>query len=134
MGVLFEAGGDTAEMLDLVEEALDEIALLVECLGKAVLFLAVGLVGYVRCCPLRLDLLAQPVRVIGFVAEQDIAFAQAGQQGAGAQKIMSLAGGQDDFDRQAAGVGEGVDLGRQSSSGAAQTMNCVVFFTLAACW
>lgn len=38
----FEASGDTAEMFDLVEEALDAVALLAECLGKAVLFFAVA--------------------------------------------------------------------------------------------
>ena len=120
-------------MLDLVEEALDPIALLVERLGKAMLFLAVGLVGYVRCRALCLDPLAQPIGVIGFVAEEDIAFAQAGQQGVGAQKVMGLARGEEDFDRQAARIGGRMDLGCKSSSGAAHTMNCVAFFTLAAC-
>ncbi len=129
----FEASGDAAEKLDPVEEAFDEVALLVERLGKAMLFLAVGLVGYVRRRALCLDPLAQPIGVIGFVAEEDIAFAQAGQQGVGAQKVMGLARRQDEVDRQAARIGERVDLGRQSSSGAAHTMNCVAFFTLAAC-
>ena len=131
--MFFEARGDAAEMLDLVEEALDPIALLVERPGKAMLFLTIGLVGYVRCRALRLDALAQPIGVIGFVAEQDIAIGQAGQQSIGAQKVMGLARGEEDFDRQAARIGERMDLGRQSSSGAAHTMNCVAFFTLVAC-
>ena len=131
--MFFEAGGDAAEMLDPVEEAFDEVALLVERLGKAMLFLAVGLVGYVRRRALCLDPLAQPVRVIGFVAEQDIAVTQAGQQGVGTQKVVGLARSEQDIDRQAARIGDRVDLGRQSSSGAAHTMNCGAFFTLAAC-
>ncbi len=81
MGVFFEAGGDAAEMLDPVEEAFDEVALLVERLGKAMLFLAVGLVGYVRRRAPCLDPLAQPIGVIGFVAEEDIAkFCNSGRQ------------------------------------------------------
>ena len=131
--MLFEASGDTAEMFDLVEESFDEVALFVERLGKAMLFLAVGLVGYVRCRALCLDPLAQPIGIIGFVAEKDIAIAQVGQQDVGAQKVVGLARGEEEFDRQAARIGERVDLGRQSSSGAAHTMNCVAFFTLAAC-
>ena len=54
-------------------------------------FLAIGLVGYVRCRALCLDQLAQPIGVIGFVAEKDIAFAQIAQQGVGAQQIVGLA-------------------------------------------
>ena len=91
--MLFEARGDTSEMLDPVEESFDEIAFLVERLGKAMFFVAVRLVGYVRCRALCLDPLAQPISVIGFVAEKDIAFAQVGQQGVGAQKIVGLARG-----------------------------------------
>ncbi len=120
-------------MFDSVEETLDEIALLVERLGKAVLVLAVGLVGYVGHGAPCLDLPAQPVGVIGLVTEQDIAFAQGAQQVPGPQKVMGLARRQDEFDRQAARIGERVDLGRQSASGAAHTMNVVAFFTLAAC-
>ena len=71
----FEARGDTAEMLDPVEELFDEVAFLIERIGKAMLFLAVGLVGYVRRRALCLDPLAQPIAVIGFIAEKVIAFA-----------------------------------------------------------
>jgi len=131
--VLFEARGDAAEMLDLVEEAFDLVALLIERLGEAMPFPAGGLVGDVRRCTLSLDALAQPIGVIGFVAEKDIAFAQIDQQGVGAQKIVGLARGEEELDRQATCIGERVDLGGQSSSGAAHTMNCIAFFTLAAC-
>ena len=62
-------------------------------------FLAIGLVGYVRRRALCLDALAQPIGVIDLVAEKDIAFARIDQQGVGAQKIMGLARGEEDFDR-----------------------------------
>ena len=47
--MLLEAkGGDTAEMLNTFEELFEEIALLIERLGKAMLFVVVGFVGYIR--------------------------------------------------------------------------------------
>ena len=70
----FKARGDTAEMFDPVEESFDAVALLIKRFGKAMLFVAVGLVGYVRCRALCLDPLAQPIGIIGFVAEKDITY------------------------------------------------------------
>ena len=110
-------------MLDPVEEAFDPIALLVKRFGKAVLFLAVRLVGDVRRRALCFDLPAQPIGVIGFVAEQHITFAQANQQFSGADQVMGLTRRQDNLDRQAARIGERVDLGRQPTSGAAKTIS-----------
>ena len=97
MGVLFEVFGDAAEILDLVEKAFDLVALLIERLGEAMPFPAVGFVGYARRRALRLDALAQPIGVIGFVAEKNIAVAQTGPQGVGAEKVVGLARGEQDF-------------------------------------
>ena len=68
--MLFEVCGDTAEIPDLVEKAFDLVALLIERLGEAMPFPAVGFVGYARRRALRLDALAQPIGVIGCVADQ----------------------------------------------------------------
>lgn len=129
--MLFEAGCDPAEMLDPVEEELDEIALPVERPRKAVLVLAVGLVGYVGRRALCFELPAQPVRVVGFVAEQDIVFGQSAQQIPGTQKVMGLAARQDELGRQATRISERVNVSRQSLSGAAHTVNWDALLTLA---
>ena len=120
-------------MLDPVEEALDVIALFVKSLGETVALLAVGLVGNVRCSTLGLDPLSDPVRVVGFVAENDTTVGKIGQQHCRAVGVMSLAGGEGQLDWQATGIGERMDLGGQSSSAKSNTVNLIVFFTLAAC-
>lgn len=133
MGVFFEAHGDAAVVFDPVEEALDAVALFVDPLGEAMLFPAVGFVGDIGCRTLGLDLLAQPIGVVGLVGQEDITLAQAAQQDRGALEVMGLARREGELDRQAAGIDEGVDLGCQSSSRETQTMNSVAFFRLAAC-
>ena len=47
--------------------------------------------------------------------------------------VARLTRRQDQFERQAASVGQGVDLGGQPAAGAAHTAIRVAFFELAAC-
>ena len=131
--MFLKARYDTPEVFDPVEETLDVVAFLVKGLGEAVTMLAVDLVGNVRCRALGLDPFPDPVRVVGLVAEQNTAVRQTGQQHGGPLGVVGLAGGEDQFDGQAPRIRERMDLGGQSSSRTAHTMNSVVFFTLAAC-
>ena len=131
--MFFETCRDTSEVLDLVKEAFDVVAFLVEDLGEAMANLAVDLVRNVRCRALILDPVSDPIRVVSLVAENDVSVGEVGQQHRRAVGVMGLAGGQRQFDWKPPRIGEGMDLGGQSSSRAAHTMNSVVFFTLAAC-
>ena len=131
--MFFEARGDTAEVFDPVEEPFDAIAFLIKRFGEAVTMLAVYLVGNVRRRALGIDPLPDPIGVVSLVAKQDTATVQVAQQHRRAVDVMGLAGGERQLDRQPPGIGEGVNLGGQSSSAAAHTMNRGVFFTLAAC-
>jgi len=79
------------------------------------------------------DLAAQPIGVIGLIGEHDGVLAQMAEQLRGDRAIASLAGRQDQFERQSARIGQGVDLGRQPAAGAAHTAIRVAFFELAAC-
>lgn len=116
----FEARSDAPEMLDLVEEAFDPVALLLERLGGATPFVAVGDVGEVRRRAPGLNALAQPIGIIGLAAKKDITFAQIDEQGLRAQKIVGLARGAEELDRQATGIGEHVDFDDQSFSAECQ--------------
>ena len=57
--------------------------------------------------------MAERVAVVGAVGEEDLAGAEGAQHVGGAAAIVGLAFGQLQRDRQAVGVDEGVDLGRQ---------------------
>jgi hypothetical protein len=45
-----------------------------------------------------------------------------------------LAGGQAEPDREALGIDDGMDLGREATAGATETMISTPLFAVAACW
>src|SRR5258705_10373146 len=111
--VLFEARGDSSKVLELVEEALHEIAQVVEKGAESWPVHAPGYgldvgpgaaLGHAR---------AQGVAVIGAVAEQDLARTEGAQHVGGALAVVGLAGAELQGNRIAVGIDEGVDLGRQ---------------------
>jgi hypothetical protein len=122
--VFFEARGDSPEMFELVEEALDEIAQAIE----------VGAENRDIDAPRhRLDVgpcaavgqgLAEGVAVIGAVGEQGLARADAVQHIGGAPAVMRLALAQLEGDWIAVGVHNGVDFGRQPSARAPHASGC----------
>lgn len=113
------SGGDSAEVLEAAEHALDGVALPVEDGRKAILPTPVGFGGNVRRGTLALDLSTDGIAVIAFVAMQDVGFRHELQQGIGRRAIGHLATGQEEGDRAASTVGQGVDLGGAPASGAA---------------
>ena len=113
------SGGDSAEVLETAEHALDGIALPVENGRKAVLPTAVGFGRNVRRGALAFDLSTNGIAVIAFVAMKDVGFRHELQQGVGRRAIGHLATGQEEGDRAASTVGQGVDLGGAPASGAA---------------
>ena len=99
--MFFETGCDASEVLDLVEEAPDVIALSVKDLGETMTVLSVDFVGDVRRRALGLDSLPDPVGVVGLVAENDAAAGKVGQQHRRAVGVVGLARGEDELDGQA---------------------------------
>src|SRR5258705_2303031 len=113
--VLFEARGDSSEVLELVEEALHEIAEAVEKGAESWPVHAPGhgldvgpgaTLGHAR---------AQRVAVIGAVGEQDLARTEGAEHVGGTLAVVGLAGAELQGNRIAVGIDEGVDLGRQSA-------------------
>lgn len=131
--MFFEPGCDATTVFDPVKEPFDAIALLVERFGEAMSLRSIGFVGNVGGGPLGLDMVAYPIGIIGFVGQQDIAVSKSVEKRCGAMHVVGLAWGERQLDGQAARIRQRMDFGGQSSSRAAHTMNCVAFFTLAAC-
>lgn len=132
--MLVEAGGDGAVMLDLVEEALDEIAAFVEARTEGGWINA--LVEWPDVGPRALadNHGAQRVAVVAAVSQQDAFARQCAKHIDGALAIMRLAFGQLERDRKTARIDERVDFGRKPTAGAAHATTSAAFFSpLAAC-
>jgi hypothetical protein len=119
--------GDRAELLHFLEETLDQIALFVKnvvagTFDEAVVFgrdddIDSGL-------PKPFD---QGVGIVAFVADQSAASHPVEQVGRSAH-VMNLARRQDESNRVAQRVGEGVDFGRQTAAGTSYRLVRAVFF------
>lgn len=103
-------------MLQLGEEALDEVALAVEPLTEARLPAPVALGRDVGRGALILDQLADAVGVVGLVGQHDGARAEAVKQRVGDLPVVRLPGGQAEPDREALRVDDDVDLGREPAA------------------
>ena len=114
-GEFVVARGDGAELLELIEEALDEISFAVECEVACARSLAVGL-GWDDRGDLALDEDADEwIGVVSFVADQGI-WVDVLDQRFGASKIMRLSGGEHQLDGIAQRIGERMNLGGQSAA------------------
>ena len=114
--VLFEASGDSSEVLNLVEEALDEIA---EAMKETTEGGDVDAPGHwfdIGPGSASGDALAQGVAVVGTVTEENLTFSKGVEQVGGTLSIVGLAFGDLQGDRIAVGVHQSVDLGCQSTS------------------
>ena len=103
-------------MLQLGEEALDEVAFAVEPLAEAGLPSPIALRRDVGRCSLLLDQLADMVGVIGLVCQHDRARAEVIEQRIGDLPVMRLSGGQAEPDRETLRVDDDVDLGREAAA------------------
>jgi hypothetical protein len=133
-GELVVAGGDTTEVFELAEEALDQVALPVEPLAKAGLPFAVGLGRDVWGGALMFDQRTDAIGIIGLVGEQDGARSELVEQPVGDLAVMCLAGGQAEPDREPLRIDDDVDLGREAAPAATETVICTPLFAVAACW
>jgi hypothetical protein len=121
-------------VLELAEEALDQIAFAIQRLAEAGLPFAIGLGRDVRHRTLRLDQVADAVGVVGLVGKNDGAWIKAIQQKMGGRAVMCLPCCQAEPDRESLSIDDGVDLGRETAAGATETMISIPLFAVAACW
>ena len=113
---LVVAGGNAAEVLQLGEEALDQVALAIEPLAEARLPLAVALGRDVGRGTLLLDQLPDTVGVIGLVGQHNGARGEVVEQPVRNLAVMRLPGGQAEPDRQPLRIDDDVDLGREPTA------------------
>ncbi len=130
---LVVAGCDAAELLEFVEEALNEVALTIECLFPAEALPAPAHVGDVGNGTAGLDVGSEAVGIIGLVGDDYRASLKVGQERFGRRQIVGLARCDQDLDRPALAVDAGVDLGRKPPATAPHATIATVFFTPEAC-
>jgi len=133
-GEFVETRRDASEVLQLVKEALDEIAATIEALVDASLNLAVTLRGNVGVGPAASREFEQGLGVISSVGDQIAGSVQARDQRDGRFLVGRLTGGQHEADRQTLAIDDDIDLGAQSSTRTADGVIRTPFFPPAACW
>jgi hypothetical protein len=133
-GEFVETRRDASEVLQLVKEALDEIAATIEALIDASLNLAVTLCGNVGVGPAASREFEQGLGVISSVGDQIAGSVQARDQRDGRFLVGRLTGGQHEADRQTLAIDDDIDLGAQSSTRTADGVIRAPFFPPAACW
>ena len=130
---LVVAGSDTPELLQLVEEALDVIALAVDGFLPAKPLFPVGFVGNIGDRTLITDVSTNTIGIIAFVGDDDGACFKSVEQGLGARHVVGLAGRDDQADRVAFRVDPRVDFRGEAASASADTTISTLFFTPEAC-
>lgn len=131
---LVVAGGDTPELFEPVEEALDMVALAIECLGPTEALLAPDHVGNVGDGAARLDVNAQAIGIIGLVGDDDGAAGEIAQERLGTGQIVRLSRRNQDLDRPALAVNAGVDFRGEPAPASTHTAISTLFLTPEACW
>ncbi len=125
---------DPSKVFDLIEEPFDEVARFVEEFVEADWAFAIGLGRDVRPCPSFGHRLAQRVRVVPLVGEKHRALWEFGDQLGRVGDVARLTGRQFELDRSPLLVDEGMDFGREASSGTPKTSIAIPLFAAAPCW
>ena len=128
------ARGDPAEVFDLVEEALDKVALAVEFGVDRALDLAASLGRDMRLGAVAGDHLDDGLGVVAAVGDGVSCRCEPVEQRWDAGLVRGLAGADQEAQRQAASVNHGVDLGAQSATRTANGVIRAPLFPPAACW
>ena len=122
-----------AELFQLVEEALDEVALAVDGFGPSVFPLAVCAVRNVGYGALSTDARANAIGVIALVGDDDGARREPIEQGFGGGHVMVIARRDQQADRPALRVDARMDFRREPSPASTDTTNSTLFLTPEAC-
>lgn len=132
--MLIEARCDGSVVLNLVEEALDEVAAFIETWAESRWIDTMVEWSDVGGCALVGDHGAQRIAIVAAIGQQDALARQRAEHVLGTFAIMGLALGQLERDGEAACIDERVDLGRKPAAGAAHATTSTAFFSLlAAC-
>jgi hypothetical protein len=131
---LVEARGDTSEVLQLVEEAFDEVTSPVDIPVDAALDLSVALRGDMSASAPASGKINQCLGVVSPVGDEIARSDQTGDQGYGCLLVRGLPGGQDDPNGQTFPIDHHIDLRAQSSTRTANGVIRAPFFPPAACW
>ena len=132
-GEAIEASADVPEVLELVEEALDEVALFVGPLGEGNVIGSVGFGRDAGSAILVLDDVAYPVGVIGTIGEHDGTLGQIVEEQLRHRGIVGLSGRELKLHRQAVADDTGMQFAGQSSTTSTDTNAGRLFFWAAAC-
>jgi hypothetical protein len=130
---LVVSGCDSAEVLELVEEALDEVAQAVDGVIDGSLVGAVALGRDVRLRSVLGNQLDDCPGVVAAIGDGVAGRLEAIEQGRNGSLVGGLARCQHEPDRQAVGIDDDVDLGAQSSTRTADGVIRAPFFPPAAC-
>jgi len=122
MGEAVVSGGDPAEILEAAEHALDRVAITVEVWREATLPHSGGLGRDIGAAPLlsiwwRTALVSDPLSPCRITAE-----AMRSKQDIGSDAVRHLAAGQQERDRVAEAIGQGMDFRRPSATRAADRL------------
>jgi hypothetical protein len=127
-------GSDAAEMLQLGEEALDEVSLTVKPCAEVRFRRPVGLGRDVGKRPPVAERRADAIGIVCLVCEHDRTGDNVIQQCVGGLPIVTLSGGEAQPDREPLRIDDRVDFCRKPTSGATEAMISIPLFAVAACW
>jgi len=131
---LVVAGGDAPELFELIEEALDIVALAVECLLPTKALFATDHVGNVGDCAAILDVASQAIGVVCLVGDDDGTAGKIGQEWFSARQIMRLSGRNQELERPALAIDPRVDFRGEPAATSPHTAISTLFLTPEACW
>lgn len=130
---LVVAGCDVPELLELVEEALDEVPLAVDRLPPAILLLAVGTVWNVGDSTLSANAGTHRVGVVPLVGDNDGARLEAVEQSPRARDVVVVSRRDQEADGPALRIDPRVDFRREPAPASTDTTNATLFLTPEAC-
>ncbi len=114
--MLFVSSCDGAEVFDLAKETLDLVAVSIQEAAEGWDVFPVRHRFDASPRPTTFQACAHGIGIISAVGEQDLTFAQTTQHIARAAPVMGLSRREFEDDRQAVGIHQGVDFGRQAAS------------------
>ena len=127
------AGGDSAKVLEFVEEALDQIAFAIEYEVAVPRSLAIGGWRNHRADLPPVESLDQPIGIVSLVADQSLRI-DVFDQRLCASQIVGLPGREPQHDGVAKGIDQRVDFGGQPAARSADRLLAVFFRAPALCW
>lgn len=131
---LVVAHGDAAELLELVEEALDQVALSVDLVVDHASQADIALRGDVGGCAGGLDRGDDRAGEVAAIGDHVVGQRHAFDQGRKGRLVGGLARREQQTDRQAVAIHDGVDLGAQSATRTTDGVIRAPFLPPAACW